>query len=163
MAIQLPNPIAISAAQDTATKTAVMSVMTTASAIASIDLNTETKRSLVTVDNIRFPFVQRTFQTHVNNYPMALPSFLTLADAKSNYDTMVKIRDYKAGLLKALEAWDEISMVAENNAFEYVRQMYANAKKAQEAGTVPGIQSFIDDIAPLFEKTPSDTPAPPAP
>ena len=153
MALRLPSPITVTAAQDTAIKTSINTVLTNATGIASIDLDKDAKSGLQTIDNIRYPYVQRTMTIHVANYPQVLPPFLSLPDAKTNFDTINFCRNYKSSLFKVIEQIDEISQVAENNVYEYLKKMYSLAKEAQSAGTVPGIQAFIDDIAPLFEKT----------
>ena len=160
MAIKLPSPITVTAAQDTAIKAGINSVLTNATGIASIDLDKEAKSGLQTIDNIRYPYVQRTMTIHVGNYPQVLPPFLSLQDARANFDTINLCRNYKASLFKVIEQIDEISQVAENNVYEYLKKMYSLAKEAQSAGTVPGIQAFIDDIVPLFEKTLNE-PTPP--
>ncbi|MBK7764444.1 MAG: hypothetical protein IPI46_14075 [Bacteroidetes bacterium] len=157
MAIQLPSPITLTALQDTAIKTAINTVITTGLAVASVDLDTEAKKRLNTIDNIRWPFALRTMTIHVNNFATVLPGFMSLADAKTNFDSVTRIREQKALLYKAIENLDELSMVAENNVYEYMIAMYDIAQRAQAAGTVPGIQSFIDDIAPLFAQTPVES------
>ena len=158
--IHLPSPITVTAAQDTAIKTNLTGITTQVTAIAVVDLDTEAKKSLSTIDNVRHPYVDRTINIHAANFPQVQPGFLSYADAKTNFATYEAVRGYKASLYKLIESLDEISQVAENNAFEYMRQFYQNAKKAQDAGTVPGIQSVIDDLKTLIEQE-SQEAAPP--
>ncbi len=51
MAIQLPSPISLTALQDTAIKTAINTVITTGIAVASVDLDSEAKKRLNTIDH----------------------------------------------------------------------------------------------------------------
>lgn len=152
MAIKLPSPITITAVQDAAIKAGANAVITNANAIANIDLDSKAKNGLNTINDERWPYALRTITIHTVNYPTIIPNFLPLADARTNFDTMTKIREQKAILFKSIEALDEISQVAENNVYEFMLAMYENGQRAQKAGTVPGIQAFLDDIGPLFEK-----------
>ena len=162
MAVQLPSPITITAAQDTAIKAGANAVITNASAIASIDLDTKAKHGLNMIDNIRWPYALRTITIHSVNFPTVVPGFMSQIDAKTNFDTITRIREQKAILFKGIEALDEISMVAENNVFEFMLAMYNLGQRAQAAGTVPGIESFINDLASLFEKNNTEPPITPA-
>lgn len=151
--IHLPNPITVAAATETTMKTALTTFGTSRATIAIIDLDEDAKASLQTVNNIRYPYVMRTINEHAVNFPSVRPPFLDYDDAKTNFDTTNSLRELKLLLLKEIEAIDEISQIAEHNEFEYMRQFYDMAVQAQKAGTVPGIQSVIDDLKTLFDKT----------
>ena len=164
MAIKLPSPITITAVQAAAINAGATAVITPANAIANIDLDSKAKNGLNTINDERWPYAIRTITIHTVNYPSIIPNYLPLADARTNFDTMTKIREQKAILFKSIEALDEISQVAENNVYEFMLAMYENGQRAQKAGTVPGIQAFLDDIGPLFDRIKmTDNTTPPTP
>ena len=123
------------------------------------NLTNDEKKQYPTTDNSRLPYVQRTVEIHAVNNPTLVSGFAgTLANAQNDWKLFNQIENFKQQLLSYLEKLTETQDMAGAELYQFMREVYATAKRAA-ANSVPGAQAVVDDLAPLFENQgPQGTP-----
>jgi hypothetical protein len=153
------SPLNLTAAQITALNTALDTIVTTLTAAGAANLTKEEIASLQAIGDTRQPFVDRTMQQHVVNYPTLLPNFVPLTEAQKHYTNANALKAMLLKISKINEMADECRMVADHYAFEYMRDVYQNAQRGKSRNVL-GSDVVYEDLKPLFEQSPT-TPPPP--
>lgn len=134
-------------------------------ALAEVNLTKAERNSMQTIADERFPYVDRAINLHATNNPRLVPSYISLADAKRQYDLMMALRPLLLRSRKLTEIIEDLSMLSSSNAYTFLREFYANVQRAKE-NNIAGADSVYEDLKGLFEaqrsSSPSDTPPNPA-
>lgn len=141
-------------------KLSLQSVKDQLNGLISINLTKPERSAIQSVSDERLPFVQRTFDDLIGNNRNLLPPFSDLDEAKANYAYMVQTGSLKVLLLQVLEILSDHELASGALAFEYMRDFYDVAKRAAERN-VPGADSVVDALSPLFERANPGATVPP--
>lgn len=137
-------------------------------AFATIDTNftfsqnlTEAeKKANPTIDNTRYPYVQRTIDSHIVNMPSLVSGFAgTAANASKDFILYNQLEAIKQKALLLLNRITETQDVAGAELYAFMRGVYGMAQEADEAN-VSGARAVVDDLKTLFEGQ-GPQPAPP--
>lgn len=127
--------------------------------LAAVNLTKPERQAIQGVAEERLPFVQMAFDTLIDGNPNMQPPFSDLTAAKADYTYMVQLRDLRLQLLQLQEILSDHELAAGSLAFEYMRDFYDVARRAAERN-VPGADTVVDALSPLFEVTNQQPPLP---
>ena len=104
-----------------------------------------------TIDNTRYPYVQRTVEIHIVNTPTLVSGFAgTSANALNDWTVFNQLENFKQQLLLIINKMSETQDVAGAELYRFMRNVYDMAKQA-DANNVPGAKAVVDDLKTLFE------------
>lgn len=105
---------------------------------------------LQSVDDERYPYVDRTVKIHAVNHPNLVSGFHgTTAEATSDW-TFVNQADSLIPLVEEfLTALKDSRKLAAAESYEFMRGVYGTSQDADAAG-VAGAKEVVDDLSPLF-------------
>ncbi len=117
----------------------------------NINLTNEERQSAKSISYKRQPFVSKVFEDLAVSFPNLRPSFSDYSEAQKDYTYGAQTSKLLGTMMKAMEVLEEHSLSAENLAFQYVLDFYNTAKRAAERN-VPGSNTAVDALSPLFEQ-----------
>lgn len=138
----------------------IKAVTDTANNLITVNLTKQERSSIQSVAEERFPYVQTAFETLIDNNPNLQPSFSDLTAAKADYTYMTQLRDLRLQLLQLQEILSDHELASGYLAFEYTRDFYDVAKRAA-LRNVPGADTVVDALSPLFERENAAATVPP--
>jgi len=152
--------VSLTTAQLEDLKLKIKSIKDILNTLIPVNLTKEERSAIQSVAQKRFPFVQTAYDTLIDNYPNLQPSFLNVTESKTDYTYLTQHRQLRLLLLELLEISSDHELAAGNRAFEYMRDFYNGGKRARERN-VPGADTVVDALSPLFEQENDATPVPP--
>ena len=103
-----------------------------------------------TIDDRRYPYVQRTIEIHALN-PRFVSGFKgTLVNAQTDFTLFNQLENFKQQLLSVVNKISETQDVAGVELYDFMLDVYDMAKKGDE-GNEPGAKAVVDDLKTLFE------------
>lgn len=161
----MPVPVlsaVIDPAQKAVLDSAFQTIITTLQAVATVNLTPQERQSLQSIDNTRMPYVFRTFDQHVVNFPNLVPSFLDLPEAQKDAKLASDLMAYTLKANQVLELITDMGLLAEHEAYEFFLEFYNTAKRAKD-NNVPGADTVFNDLKPLFDQENNSEPDPVTP
>jgi hypothetical protein len=158
----MPVPVLsaeLTPAQKAALDAAFDTIITTIKAVALVNLTPQERQSLQSIDNIRMPYVFRTFSQHVVNFPNLVPAYLSLPEAAKDADLVKYMAEYTLKAKEVLELITDMGLLAEHETYEFFLEFYNSASRAKEKN-VPGADTVYNDLQPLFEQEDNSAPLP---
>ncbi|HNR19073.1 MAG TPA: hypothetical protein PKN75_06465 [Bacteroidia bacterium] len=120
------------------------------------------KKANPTIDNTRYPYVQRTVEEHIVNMPQLVSGFSgTALNAANDFTVYNQLESIRQKALLLLNRIEETQDVAGAELFAFMRGVYEMAKTADD-NQVAGARAVVDDIGSLFEGQ-GPQPTPPTP
>lgn len=114
------------------------------------NLTKQERQSLQNIADERYPFAKRGIEIHGPNNPTLVTGFAgTQAEATSDLTFFDQSETIKLKLLKVIEIVTDTQQVAGSEAYTWLRNLYETAQMAAK-NQVPGADSVVDDLAPLF-------------
>lgn len=156
----MPVPVLsaeLSPVQKAALDGAFQTIITTIQSVAAVNLTPQERQSLQSIDNVRLPYVMRTFGQHVVNYPNLIPAFLSLPEAQKDANLSKDMMDYTLKAKQVLELITDLGLLAEHETYQFFLEYYNTATRAKDSN-VPGADTVYNDLKPLFDQI--NTPAP---
>lgn len=129
--------------------------------LIAVNLTKDERSSIQPVAEKRLPYVQTAFDDLIDANPSLQPGFMSLPDAKTNYGYMAQTGSLILALLQLLEIVTDHHLAAGSLAFDYMLEFYNIAKRAAKSN-VPGADTVVDALSPLFEQENEAAPNPPA-
>ncbi len=109
------------------------------------------KKQNPTIDNSRYPYVQRTVENHIVNVPALVSGFAgTATNANNDFTLYNQLEVIKQKLILLLNKITETQDVAGAELYTFMRGVYDMAKAADD-NNVPGARAVVDDLKTLFE------------
>jgi hypothetical protein len=140
----------LSGAQLAAIDTAITNLL--AALPVKYNLTKDERVKLPNISSERYPYVKRGIEIHGPNNPTLVTGFAgTQAEASNDLVFFDQHEAIKQKLLKVLEIVTDTQQVAGSEAYRWLRLLYTTAQTAA-ANQVPGADSVVDDLAPLFDK-----------
>jgi len=115
-----------------------------------VQLTAKERQGAQSVSEIRFPYTENAIHNLAPTFPNLQPSFLSLADAEKDFSASSDLRSLANVRNEVNDRMIDFAMASEHFAFEYMRQFYHNAQRAQGVNT-PGADTVVEALAPLFE------------
>lgn len=134
-------------------------ILTIINGKATINLTKLERQSIQGVAAERLPYVQVAYNSLIPANPQFKPPFSSEEDATNDFTYMEQHNQISPKLGKVAEVFSDHQLAAGALAFEYMRDFYDVAKRGAERN-VPGADSVVDALSPLFEVT---NPTPPMP
>lgn len=120
------------------------------------------KKANPTIDNTRYPYVQRTVLNHMVNLPQLVSGFAgTAGNADRDFTVYNQLEQIKQKAILLINRITETQDVAGAELYAFVRGVYDMAKSADD-NNVPGAKAVVDDLKVLYEGQGSQ-PTPPTP
>ena len=142
--------VSLTTVQLDAIKLSIKSVTDVLNNLITVNLTKPERSSIQSVAEERLPYVQTAYETLIDNYPNLQPPFSDLTAAKADYTYTMQLRDLRLLLLQLVEILSDHELAAGNLSFEYMRDFYDVAKRAA-LRNVPGADTVVDALSPLFE------------
>lgn len=152
--------VSLTTTQLDAIKLSIKSVTDALNNLITVNLTKPERSAIQSVADERLPYVQRTFDDLINNYPNLQPSFLDVNVAKADYTYMTQLRSLSLMLQQLVEILSDHELSAGALAYDYMLQFYNVAKRAV-LSNVPGADTVVDALAPLFERENAAATVPP--
>lgn len=140
-------------------KLSIKSIKDTLNGLITVNLTKDERSAIQSVAEKRFPYVQTAYDTLIDNYPILQPTISNVTEAKSDYKYLTQHRSIGLLLLELLEISSDHELAAGFRAFEYMRDFYNVGERAVERN-VPGADTVVDALSPLFAVTNEQPPLP---
>ncbi len=116
----------------------------------AVNVNKEEGKKLKSIDNARYPYVQRTMDIHIVNFPTLVSGFAgTAAEGQSDW-TLIKQLDPMIASVEILhEKLGDTRRVAAHELYNFLLGVYEMAKMAAK-NNIPGMDVVVADLAALF-------------
>jgi len=115
------------------------------------NLTVDERGKLQNISDERYPYAKRGIEIHGPNNPAMVSGYAgTQAEATNDMVFYDQSEVVIQKLLKVIEIVTDTQHVAGSEAYEWLRELYAAAQRAA-VGQVPGADSVVTDLAPLFE------------
>ena len=115
-----------------------------------VQLTATERQAAQSASEKRFPYIQNAIKNLAPAFPNLQPNFLKLSDAEIDYDTSFQLRSLVGLRNEVSDRMIDFSMASEHFAYQYMRELYDQAKRAQAINT-PGADTIVEALAPLFE------------
>lgn len=131
-----------------------------AAAVAPFEtvIEKEELKSLSKLGDIRIPCVEKVAQYAVSN-PEFLQPFADVPAFNKDFGVFKDTREMLRPLRQAIDKLEATMQVSGSEAWNFARNYYKAVQYAAKMG-VPGAQTILDDLRPLFEAKPKPTPTP---
>ncbi len=133
-------------------------ILTIMNAKKTVQLTPKERQAAQSASETRLPYIQTAIQTQAPAFPNLQPNFLVLADADLDLKASLQLRDLATKRNEVNDRMIDFAMASEHFAYEYMREFYEVAKRAQNKNT-PGADTVVEALSPLFEGQ-GDTTAP---
>lgn len=144
--------ITLTPAQVQAIQKAINELKNPANMPVQFNLTKKERTSLPNISNERYPYVQRSVQIHGPNNPGFVSGDAgTQAEATNDLTYYDQVENFIQQLTQALEIYTDTQQVAGSEAFVWMRNLYGTAQ-LKAANQVPGADTVVDDLKPLFDK-----------
>jgi len=115
------------------------------------NLTKDERSSIQNIADERYPYAKRGIEIHGPNNPTLVTGFAgTQAEATSDLTFFDQSQIVKLKLAKVMEIVTDTQQVAGGEAYTWLRNLYETAQMAAK-NQVPGADSVVDDLSPLFE------------
>ncbi len=115
-----------------------------------VQLTPKERQAAQSVSEKRLPYTQNAIQVLAPSFPNLQPGFLPLAEATLDLSASITLRDFNAKRNEVNDRMIDFAMASEHFAYQYMRELYDVAKRAQAVNT-PGADTVVEALAPLFE------------
>jgi hypothetical protein len=116
----------------------------------AVNVNKEESKTLKSIDNTRYPYVQRTMDIHIVNFPTLVNGFSgTAAEGQNDWTLMKQLDPMIASTEVLLEKLVDTRRLAAHELYGFLLNVYEMAKLAAK-NNVPGIDEVVKDLAELF-------------
>lgn len=160
MPVPISMGVSLTTTQLDAIKLNIKSIKDVLNNLITINLTKDERSGIQSVAEKRFPYVETAYDTLIDNYPNLQPSFGNVTEAKSDYTYLTQHRQLGLLLLELLEISSDHELSAGYRAFEYMRDFYDVAERATERN-VPGADTVVDALSPLFKQANDAAPTTP--
>lgn len=120
--------------------------------VKPINLTKDERTGIQSVAEKRLPYLEKAFDSLIPDNTNLVATFSNLDEGNADYAYLRQHLKLKTKMAKALEIASDHELAAGYRAFEFMRDFYHMAKRAVERN-VPGADSVVDALAPLFEQT----------
>lgn len=135
-------------------------VKTTLLSKITVNLTKEERSGGQSVAEKRLPYVQMTFDDFVTQFSQLQPGYMSFEDANLDYTFMQQLDSIELTLRTLAEILGDQQIAAGILAYQYMREFYLAAQRARERN-VPGADTVVDALSPLFTQENEAPPAPP--
>ena len=143
------SPLSVTTPIQTAVAAAIAQLRAQATACGAVNVTKDEKGKLLSINDVREPYVKRMLNQHAINYPGIVPSFVNLTNATTRFNNANYFRSVALQMRQLAEIFDDMSFNEDVPCYKDFRHMYATAKLGAD-GNLPGADAVVDDIAPLF-------------
>lgn len=117
----------------------------------AINLNKKEREDLKSIADARFPYVQRTMDVHIVNFPTLVSGFAgTAAEGQNDWALIKQLDPMIVSNLILHEKLTDTRRQAAHELYNFLLGVYDMAKAAAK-NNVPGIDVVLDDLSQLFE------------
>lgn len=134
-------------------------ILTIINGKATVNLTKPERQGIQGVAAERLPYVQVAFNSLIPGNPQFKPPFSNEDDAINDFTYMEQHNQLAPKIGKLVEIFSDHHLAAGALAFEYMRDFYDVGKRGAERN-VPGADSIVDELSPLFNAA---NPTPPLP
>jgi hypothetical protein len=99
----------------------------------------------------RYPYVKNVIENYAPANPAMQPGFMTLADAKNDFDLYNQFTPLLLRLASIVESYSDTQWLAGKEVYAYYREFFAQAERAKN-NNAPGADSIYLDLKSIFEK-----------
>lgn len=140
--------ITITAAQKTDINTATNDLKTSTQALNTV-IDKQQLKSLAKLGDGRIPFVEKVIKYAVTN-PEFLPPFADVPEFAKDFQLFTDLREILRPLKQIVDNLEKSMQVSGSEAYDFARSYYKAIQYNAKMG-VPGAQTILDDLRPLFE------------
>lgn len=126
---------------------------------ATVNLTKDERKAAQSVSEGRLPFVERCYNDLLPNYKAFVPNFTDQESATFDYEYMQQTRSLILPTTMLLEIVTDHHLASGQLSYQTMRDYYHTAQRGAERN-VPGADTVVDSLAPLFEQTNTAAPAP---
>lgn len=125
-------------------------ILTIMNAKKVVQLTAKERQGALSVSDKRFPFTENAINNLAPAFPNLQPPFLALSTAEADFSASYKLRTLANLRNEVNDRMIDFSFASEHFAYEYMREFYHTAQRAQAVNT-PGADTVVEALAPLFE------------
>lgn len=114
-----------------------------------LKLETNTKKSLVSMDDSRSPFVAKCLQYGLAE-PNIVPPYIDLEELKSDLDLFNNLQSIAREINRLADMVNDTRIAAGTDAYVSALSLYNSVKQASKMN-VPGTKPVFDDLKKLFD------------
>ncbi len=115
-----------------------------------VQLTAKERQSTQSIADERFPYTENAINNLAPMFPALQPGFLSLTDAQADFSAAYKLRSLTNLRNEVNDRMVDFSLASEFFAYQYMREFYNVAKRAQDTNTT-GADTVVDALKGLFE------------
>ena len=128
----------------------------------AINLTVTERNSTPNIENVRYPYVERSVDFHAPANPSLVSGFAyTLTEATTDWNVIKQIDQLLPLFRVIVEKLEDTRQLAASELWAWFLEFYASAQRAA-ANNFPGADTIVNDLSPLFANQGAQTPPAPA-